>query len=80
MFESYFVGGGGEFESAAGASVEFVGDEAEVFLAVAAEVGAFGEVLAQEPVGVFFGCSLPECVGAREVDVDVGALSLFTST
>jgi hypothetical protein len=40
------------------AVVEFVGDCVEFYLCVARQVGSFGEVLAQEAVGVFVGASL----------------------
>ena len=43
----------------AGPVVEFLGDRVEVVLGVCAQVGALGEVLAQEPVGVLVGAALP---------------------
>ena len=54
------------------AGVEGVGGLVEVFLGDQAHVGAFGEVLAEEPVGVFVGASLPRGLGVTEVDVDSG--------
>ena len=36
------------------------------------EVGAFGEVLAEETVGVVVGSTLPGTLGVAEVDVEVG--------
>ena len=43
-----------------GRAVEFAGDRVEVVLGVGAEVGAaFGEVLAQQPVGVLVAAALP---------------------
>ena len=36
------------------------------------EVGAFGEVLAEETVGVLVGSALPWTLGVAEVDVEVG--------
>ena len=41
-----------------GAVVQFVGDGVEVGL-VAGDGGSFGQVAADEPVGVFVGSSLP---------------------
>ncbi len=41
------------------AVVEFVGDGVEFGLRVDGEVGSFGEVLAQEAVGVLVAASLP---------------------
>jgi hypothetical protein len=39
--------------------VEFVGDGVEFGLCVVRQVGSFGEVLAQEPVGVLVATPLP---------------------
>ena len=36
------------------------------------EVGAFGEVLTEETVGVVVGSALPWTLGVAEVDVEVG--------
>ena len=36
------------------------------------EVGAFGEVLAEQTVGVLVGAALPWTLGVAEVDVEVG--------
>ena len=55
-----------------GSLVEFACDGIEMLLAVDGEVGAFREVLAQEPVGVFVGAALPRAVGIAEVDVEIG--------
>ena len=48
--------------------IEFLGDRVEVVLRVDGWVGAFGEVLAQEPVGVLVGAALPRGVRVAEVD------------
>ena len=48
--------------------VEFLGDRVEVVLRVDGWVGAFGEVPAQEPVGVLVGAALPRGVRVAEVD------------
>ena len=50
--------GSAPFERLARAAVERVGDLAAVAGAVAREVGALGEVLAQQPVGVLVGAAL----------------------
>ena len=44
----------------------------EVSLGEGGHVGAFGEVLAEEPVGVLVGSSLPRGFGVTEVDLDTG--------
>src|SRR5258708_13973699 len=65
----------GWFEPAQGLTgsvVERVGRGVEVVLAVEGEVGALGEVLAEQSVGVLVGASLPGAVGVAEVDVHVG--------
>lgn len=51
--------------------VEFVGDGVEIVLAVCGQVGAFGEVLPEQPVGVLVGASLPGAVRVAEVDPHV---------
>ena len=48
-----------EPEGLAWSVVEFGGDRVEVVLAVSGEVGAFGEVLPEQPVGVLVGAALP---------------------
>ncbi len=54
------LGGCGEVESFAGSVVDFVADGVELVWGDSAEVGfALGEVVAQEPVGVFVGAPLP---------------------
>src|SRR5689334_1418348 len=65
-------GGGGVVEGAAGAGVELVGDGVEVGLGVGGQVGAFGEVVADQAVGVFVGAALPGRMGVGEVDRDAG--------
>jgi hypothetical protein len=64
----------GWFHPAEGLSrsaVEFRGDGVEVLGGVDCEVGSFGEVLAEQTVGVFVGAVLPGCVRGEEVDRDV---------
>ena len=71
MFVEGF-GGCAPAEGFARPCVEGVGDGLEVLLGPAGQVGAFGEVLAQQPVGVLVGASLPGAVGVAEVDRYVG--------
>ena len=52
-------------EGGSGAVARFVGDGVEVGL-VAGDGGSFGQVAADEPVGVFVGSSLPGAVGVSE--------------
>src|SRR4051795_1737765 len=53
-------------------AVELGGDGVEVGLVVGGEVGALGEVLAQEAVGVLVAAPLPGAVGVAEVDGHAG--------
>ncbi len=53
-------------------TVERVGHRLEIFGAVSAEVGALGEVLTQESVGVLIGAALPWWLWVAEVDLDAG--------
>ena len=53
-------------------TVHAVGDAVEVILAEGAQVGALGQVLAQQPVGVLAGAALPRTVGVAEVDLHAG--------
>ena len=57
--------GGAVAEGGSGAVVQFVGDGVEVGL-VAGDGGSFGQVAADESVGVFVGSSLPCAVGVSE--------------
>jgi Transposase, Mutator family len=56
---SHELGWGAVVEAEAGAVVELGGDAVEFGVGVAVQVGAFGEVLAQQAVGVFVGAALP---------------------
>ena len=62
------LGGGAVVEGGSGAVVELVGDGVEVGL-VAGDGGSFGQVAADEPVGVFVGSSLPGAVRVSEKHV-----------
>lgn len=57
--------GGVVAEGGSGVVARFVGDGVEVGL-VAGDGGSFGQVAADEPVGVFVGSSLPGAVGVSE--------------
>src|SRR6187200_2870325 len=58
-------------EDTPGSVVELAGDKVEVGLVVG-DLGALGEVLAQQPVGVLVGAAFPRRVRVREVDVYSG--------
>ena len=66
------LGGGLPVEGFAGSTVECCGDGVEVVPGVSVEVGAVGEVLAEETVGVLVGSALPWALGVAEVDGQVG--------
>src|SRR5207245_7166293 len=59
-------------EGSSGSVVEFEGDSVEICLAVSGEVGGFGEILAQQAVGVFVRSPLPRRMGVAEVDLHAG--------
>ena len=69
------LGGGLPVEGFAGSTVECCGDSVQVVLCVSAEIGAFGEVLAEETVGVLVGATLPGTLGVAEVDIEIGVYS-----
>jgi hypothetical protein len=58
-------------ECLAGAAVERGGDGFDLLGAPSREVGALGEVLAQQPVGVLVAGALPRAVRVGEVDRDI---------
>ena len=62
------VGRGAPAECLAGPVVEALGDVLECGGGVDAQVGPFGEILAQQPVGVFVAASLPRFAGMGEED------------
>ena len=65
--------GGAVAEGGSGAVARFVGDGVEVGL-VAGDGGSFGQVAADEPVGVFVGSSLPGAVGVSEEHLHAGVV------
>lgn len=67
--------GGAVVEHESGPLVEFGGRLVEHGLIVDTQIAAFGEVLADQPVGVLIGRPLPWGVGVAEVDVDAGGLA-----
>src|SRR5450755_1146734 len=64
------LGGCHPAERLSRSAVEFRGNSVELFLGEAVEVGALGEVLAQQPVGVLVRSALPRTAGIAEVDLD----------
>ena len=64
--------GGAVAEGGSGAVARFVGDGVEVGL-VAGDGGSFGQVAADESVGVFVGSSLPWAVGVSEEHLHASA-------
>ena len=67
------LGGGAVAESGSGAVARLVGDGVEVGL-VAGDGGSFGQVAADEPVGVFVGSPLPGAVGVSEEHLHAGVV------
>ena len=65
--------GGAVAEGGSGAVVQLVGDGVEVGL-MAGDGGSFGQVAADEPVGVVVGSSLPGAVGVSEEHVHAGVV------
>ena len=63
--------GGFEAEAFARAIVEDVGDGGALVLGEGGEVGAFGEVLADQAVSIFVGAAFPGVVRSGEVDRDL---------
>ena len=66
------LGGGFPAEGFAGSAVECCGDGVQVGGCVSGEVGAVGEILAEQAVGVLVGSALPGTLGVAEVDGGVG--------
>ena len=60
-----------------GSHVDFVGNEIELLLAVARQIGALGQVLADQAVGVFIGATLPRALRVAEVHRDASGLGEF---
>src|SRR5215467_12020585 len=61
-------------QALAGPVVEFGGDGLELGGGPGGQVGAFGQVFAEQAVGVFVAAALPGRVGVGEVDLDAGLL------
>src|SRR5215469_4534465 len=74
LFEEFseFFGGGSVAEAFAGPVVEFGGDGLEPGGGAGAQVGALGQVLAEQAVDVFVATALPGGVRVGEVDGDAG--------
>ena len=69
------LAGGLPAEGFTGSTVECCGDSVQVVPGVSAEIGAFGEVLTEQTVGVLVGSTLPWCLGVAEVDIQIGIYS-----
>jgi hypothetical protein len=63
---------GEEIEHFAGSVVEPFSDDVEFVLCVSAELCAFGEILADESIGVFVAAALPRTVRVSKEDLDPG--------
>jgi hypothetical protein len=59
--------GGPYAQAFSGPVVDLIGNGVELLLAVAREIGALGQVLAHQPVGVLVGATLPRAVRVTEV-------------
>ena len=66
------LGGCAPVEDLSGPRVELGSDGLEVVAGPSREVGAFREVLAQQPVGVLFGAALPGAAWVGEERRDAG--------
>jgi tryptophanase len=53
-------------------AIERCGDRRERIGAMRAEVGALGEILAQQPIGVLVRAPLPRTLRVAEIDLDAG--------
>ena len=63
-----------------GAPIEFISHGIELLLAVAAQIGALGEILAQQPIRVLVVAPLSRAVGIAEVHLHArvpGELGMF---
>jgi hypothetical protein len=60
-----------------GSMVKAIGDRIEFVLAVDRQIGALGQVLAQQAVGVLTGAALPGAVRIAEVNLHAGGGSEF---
>src|SRR5215211_1118072 len=66
------LGRGAPSERLARPAVECVGDGGQIAGAVAGEIGALGEVLPEQPVGVLVGAALPGALRVAEVHLQPG--------
>lgn len=57
-----------------GSGIEFKRDGIELFLVKDSQVAAFGQILTQQPVGVFIAAALPRAVGIGKVNLHAGSL------
>lgn len=63
--------GSAEAKAAARAVVEVSGDVSALLLSKVSEVGAFGEILAEETIGILVGAAFPSVVRVGEVELGV---------
>jgi len=68
------LAGRSEAEAFAGPVVDLADIGAELFGGDLAQIGAFGQVLAQQAVGVLVGAPLPGMIGMGEVDGQIQLL------
>lgn len=66
------IGRSSVVEGSSGAGVELQGDGVELVLGEGGQVGALGEVLSQQAVGVLVRAALPGAVRVAEVDLRIG--------
>ena len=57
-----------------GTPIELIGNAIQIFLAIAAQIGSLGELLAQQAVGVFVASPLPGAIGVTEVHLHAGVV------
>jgi hypothetical protein len=62
--------GRGEVQTFSWARVEAVRDRVQLVLRVARQIGALGQVLAQQTLRVFVGATLPRAIQSRKEDPD----------
>lgn len=71
------LNGAAPVEGLAGSVVQQVSNGVQCLLVMDRQIRALGQHLAQQPVGVFAGATLPGAVGVAEVHPDVGGSGQF---
>jgi len=64
-------------EALPGSIIQLFDDECNFFLGDVPEVGPFGEIVSEEPVGVFIGSPLPGSIGIGKIDAQFGLCFYF---